>query len=86
MSDHVLGDGGLRDVDAELEQLAVHAGCSPERVGEAYLPDESTDVFGNGGPTAPVSAGLPGPEESETPSGPANDGVRLDDYERVPPA
>ena len=37
---HVLGNGCLTDLNAELEQLTVDARCTPERVGEAYLADQ----------------------------------------------
>jgi hypothetical protein len=37
---HVLGDSGLRDLEAELQKLAVDARRAPERVLKAYLPDQ----------------------------------------------
>jgi hypothetical protein len=37
---HVLGDSGLRDLEAELEKLAMDARRAPERVIQAHLPDE----------------------------------------------
>jgi hypothetical protein len=33
-------NGGLTDLDAEVEQFAVDARCAPERVVEAHLPDQ----------------------------------------------
>jgi hypothetical protein len=36
-SHHVFGDRSLTDLDAELEQLAMDPGRSPERVGSAHL-------------------------------------------------
>ena len=62
------------------------AGCAPQRIGQAHRADEIADVFGHGGATDPAAAGLSGPEEPESPAGPGNHGVRLDDDERVPPA
>jgi hypothetical protein len=43
--DHVLRDAGPRDIEAKLEQLAVDARCSPQRIVNAYPPDQraSTD-------------------------------------------
>jgi hypothetical protein len=37
-------DGGLTDLDTELEQLAMNARCTPERVGVAHLPDQITHL------------------------------------------
>ena len=36
---HILGDASLPDVDAELEQLAVDAWRTPQRIGDTHLPD-----------------------------------------------
>src|SRR5665213_3894180 len=38
--DHVLSDARLRDLNAELEQFAVDAWRSPERVLDTHLPDQ----------------------------------------------
>jgi hypothetical protein len=43
-SRHVLGDGRLADLDAELQQLAVDARRTPERVGAAHLSDQITNL------------------------------------------
>jgi len=39
-SHHVLGDGRLADLNAELEQLTVDPGCTPERIAAAHLPNQ----------------------------------------------
>jgi hypothetical protein len=36
-------EGGLADIDAELEQFAVDARCAPEGVGSPHLVDEVMD-------------------------------------------
>ena len=36
---HVLGDAGLADIDAELEQFAVDAWRTPQRIGNTHLSD-----------------------------------------------
>ncbi len=36
---HVFADAGLADVDAELEQLPVNAGCTPARILAAHPAD-----------------------------------------------
>ena len=40
---HVLGDRGLSDIDAELEQLTVDSGRSPGWVGDTHPPDQGPD-------------------------------------------
>ena len=42
MANHILGDGGLGNGDAQLCQLAMHAGSSQERVGPAHVPYQLT--------------------------------------------
>ena len=42
--DHVLGDARLRDLKPELEQFAVDARCSPERVLDAHPLDQCMEV------------------------------------------
>ncbi len=43
-SHHVLGDRGLADLDAELEDLTMDSGRSPERVGGVHLPNWITSL------------------------------------------
>src|SRR5260370_42377349 len=43
-SHHVLRDSCLADLDAELEQLTMDPGCSPQRVGAAHLPNQVTNL------------------------------------------
>jgi hypothetical protein len=42
--DHVLGDARLRDLKPELEQFAVDARRSPERILDAHPPDQRAEV------------------------------------------
>ena len=42
-SHHVLCDRGLADLNAELQDLAVDAGRTPQRVGVVHLPDQITN-------------------------------------------
>ena len=85
MTDHVLGDGGLRDVDAKLEQFPVHPRCTPTWVGLGHLPDELTDVRGNGWSTASVPTAFPGPVQPEAFSVPSDDGFGFHEGERLGP-
>ncbi len=41
---HILGYGGLADIDAKLEQFAVNPRSTPERVGKAHCADQLPDV------------------------------------------
>jgi hypothetical protein len=43
-SHHILGNRGLADLDAELEQLAMDPGPTPERVRGAHLPNQITNL------------------------------------------
>src|SRR4030088_327351 len=42
--DHILRDAGLRDLKAELEQLAMDARRSPQRIVNAHPPDQRAQV------------------------------------------
>jgi hypothetical protein len=68
----------MTDIDAELEQFAMDAGCAPERVGKALVPDQATDLQRDARPPAAPS-GFPTPEQSESSTVPANHGLGLDD-------
>src|ERR1700681_3737732 len=39
---HVLGHTGLPNLNAQLEKFTMNPGCSPQRVGDAHLADQST--------------------------------------------
>jgi hypothetical protein len=43
--DHVLRDAGLRDFEAELEQLAMDARRTPQRIFRAYPPDRDDGLI-----------------------------------------
>src|SRR6516162_4303491 len=48
---HVSADGRLADHDAELEQFAVDAGRTPERIGDAHPTDQITGLRAHYGPS-----------------------------------
>ncbi len=73
---------GLADIDAELEQFAMDAGCAPERVGQADLPDQPTDLQWDSRPPAALS-GFPAPEPSKSSTVPTNHGLGPEDGQRV---
>src|SRR5258708_18692518 len=79
---HVLGDRRLRDLDPELEQFAMDARRTPQPIGQAHLPDKAPDLPWYLRPTAP-SARLPAPIQAEPRPMPPDDGLWLDNRQRV---
>ncbi len=77
MLDHVLGHGGFRDLDPELQQFTVDPRCASQRIGSAHSADQRSD-FGIGLRTTSV-ADFPTPVVAKTLTVPANDGFRLND-------
>src|ERR1700680_672648 len=78
----ILCNGGLPDIDAELEKLAMNPGCSPQWVGETDLANELTD-FQRGLWTATARSRFPAPIRSEAGTMPADHGLRPDDLQSV---
>ncbi len=77
MLDPILGHGGFRDLDPELQQFTVGSGRAPSRIGLAHSADQLSD-FGIGLRTTSVAA-FPPPVVAKTLTMPANDGFRLND-------
>jgi hypothetical protein len=80
------GDGALGDVDAELQELPVDAGSTPQGIRRGHCPDEGGD-FGidrraaSGGPAREL-----GPVLAEASALPSQDGVGRHDEQSLPPA
>jgi hypothetical protein len=68
----------LGDVDPELQQLAMNAWRTPERVVAAHRPDQSADVGRDRRP-ADTTTRLPAPVQTEATSVPAHQGLGLKD-------
>src|SRR6202030_4271245 len=51
--DHVFGDAGLSDIDAELEEFSLDSRRSPQRVGNAHLADKLAYLQRNCWPATP---------------------------------
>ena len=83
---HVPRNGGLCDVETELEQFAVDSGRAPEKIGEGHSADEGSGPGFHRWPTLPSFSALPCPEELESLPVPADDSIGLYDDERVSPA
>jgi len=84
-SGHVAGDGALRDVEPELEQLTVDSRSTPERIRGGHLPDQRPQLWINPRPARPW-ARLASPVAPESFPVPANDGCRLNEDESTSPA
>ena len=82
---HVFADAGLADVDAEFEQFAVNAGCTPSGIlaahpaGSDLGPREKRRASGLAAPN------LPGPEQAKTLAMPGHDRFGLHDDQRRAP-
>ena len=48
---HLFRDGGFRNLNAQLEQLAVNAWRTPARVVAAHHPDQIPNLLRHAGPT-----------------------------------
>src|SRR3954447_21972350 len=59
---HVLGDGGLADIDAELEEFSMDAWSAPERIGKTDLPDQPPNFWRDAWP-AGTPTRFPAPKE-----------------------
>ena len=75
--DHILRDAGLSDLKAELEQLAVDARRSPQRIVNAHPSDEHAQVPIDLRPTS-KGAGFPTPVPAEAGSVPSHEGLGVD--------
>ena len=78
MFEHVLRDRGLRDVEAQLQQLAMNARGSPERILLAHTLDKVAKLAIDFRPAAEV-AGLPAPPRPKAHAMPTHDRLRPDD-------
>src|SRR5436189_2982333 len=76
--DHVLRDARLSDFEAKLEQLAMDARCSPQRIVNAHPPDQRAQVRVDLGP-ASKGAGFPTPVMAKAGPMPTYQGLRSDD-------
>src|SRR5216684_8999451 len=74
----VFAHAGLADIDAEFQQFAVDAGCTPKWILAAYLPNQLADFFRHRWTPGLAMTNLPGPEQPKALTVPANDGFWLD--------
>src|SRR5436853_7528817 len=82
---HVFADAALPDFDAEFEQLAVDAGCTPTGILPAHPADQISNLSGNDRSSGLAAPHLPGPEQAKAGTMPGNDRFWLDDGQRRAP-
>jgi hypothetical protein len=78
-SNHVFGDGGLRNLDVQLHEFTVNPGSAPRRVFTAHGSNQIASFFRNSRTSGPTVADLPGPIPSKSLPMPADNGFRLHD-------
>src|SRR5262245_61110656 len=76
--DHILRDAGLSDLKAELEQLAMNARGTPQRIVSAYPPDQLAQVCVDLRP-ASKRARFPTPVPAKGSPVPSHEGLGADD-------
>src|SRR5438445_3007996 len=82
---HVFADAALPDVDAEFEQLAVDAGCTPTGILPAHFADQISDLARNDRSSGLAAPHFPGPEQTKAGTMPGKDGLGLNDGQRGAP-
>src|ERR1700758_5831601 len=82
---HIFAETALPDVDAEFEQFAVDAGCTPTGILPAHLADQISDLARNDRSSRLAVPHLPGPEQTKAGTMPGNDGLGLNDSQRAAP-
>src|SRR5207247_11289056 len=80
--DHVLRDARLSDLKAELEQLAMDARRSSQRIFRAHPPDQRAQIRVDLRSTS-KGAGFPTPVPTEAGAMPADEGLRSDDRDGI---
>ena len=81
MADHVLRHRGLRDLDAQFQQLAVNAGCTPTRVVVAHRPNQIPNLLRQARPTRLATANLPRPKQTEALPMPGHNSLGFNDHQ-----
>jgi len=81
MTNHVLGDGGFRDLDAEFKEFTVDARCTPQTIVATYGSNELPRFFCHRRASGFAMANFPSPVPAESLSVPGDDGARLENGE-----
>ena len=80
--DHILRDAGLSDLKAELEQFAMDARRSPQRIVNAHPPDQRAQIRGDLR-SASKRAGFPTPVPAKAGPMPTYQGLGPDNCDRL---
>src|SRR5262252_1999016 len=83
---HVFAYAGLPDVDAEFEQLAVDARCSPGGILSAHSVDQISHLARDLRSSRLAPSNLPTPEETEALAMPSDHRVRPNNNQHRAPA
>ena len=78
-TENVLADAGLADIDAELEEFAMNAGCTPGGIFPAHLPDQIPNFTRNNRASGLGALHFPCPEQAKALAMPGHDSFRLHD-------
>src|SRR5215813_13200102 len=84
-ADHVLADTALADVDAELEQFAMNARCTPGGILPAHPADQVPNLARDRRPSGLSVPYLPSPKQTEAFAMPGHNRFRLDEHQRRAP-
>ena len=76
---YVLADAGLADVDAEFEEFAMNAGCTPGGILPAHLADQIPNLTRNNRASGLAVPHFPCPEQAKAFAMPGHDSFRLHD-------
>ena len=79
---HVFADTALSDLDAQFEQFAMDAGCTPARILFAHPADKISDLVGDDGSSGLAASYRPSPESAEAGTLPRYNSLWLDDGQR----
>jgi len=79
-------DAPFREIETQLDQLAVNARCSPGRILGSHTEDQRPDLFTDTLPSSYLAdSGDPRPTQTKPRSMPVHDGPRSDQDERLSP-
>src|SRR5262249_31200106 len=79
---HVFCNRGLSDIDAELEQFAMNARCSPKRVRNTHVSDELTNLQRCLW-SATARSRFPAPIGSESGAVPTDHRLRFENFQSI---
>ena len=78
-------DGGLGDLESELKQLAMDAGCPPRRIFRFHTADQLADLLADFRTSDLSGATTQSPKPPEAKAMPGHHGVRLDEEQGIRP-